>query len=107
MSKNGANRRRAQSGDRKKRWKATKSPRIADPRCKKRRYPNEGAVSADLAIIELRRNQRPGSTAKRKESAYYHCPTCDGWHMTKQGKGNKSASSVANKNKSRPESTND
>jgi len=51
--------------------------------CEKRRYPSK--LAAKLALVRAQAKQEhPNHTvaAKRRESRFYWCPQCKGWHLT-------------------------
>jgi hypothetical protein len=52
-----------------------------DGKKRKRRFPTE--VDAMIALATIRGKGR----ARSLESRYYQCPTCDGWHLTSEGRG--------------------
>lgn len=52
-------------------------PRL--PPCGKVRFPDE--FSANWALYNARFKHRRGNE-NRRECRVYHCPVCQGWHLT-------------------------
>lgn len=52
-----------------------------EERCGKIRYHDR--VAAMLALAKAQRSP----SRRRHESRAYHCPKCDGWHLTSKRRG--------------------
>lgn len=50
-------------------------------KCSKVRYPSGSKAEAALRTI-----RRRGDRLTKKPTRAYHCPSCDGWHLTSEPK---------------------